>query len=189
MNQSENREAQVPQKKPKRAFFAIRAIGATVLLALLLGVVYLAGYRGYPTVAEWAEPGDHSAFVYNEETYYLAGAIGKRGLTEKNYPIDKLIGKVHDDGIPTRETETETEPATEPETYPEVTIWPIETDDPSETEVVTKPPKNADPTLARDHAYVLYSVENKEEFLLLLGEDGKLYVYYREGTDNPAKKN
>ncbi len=190
MNQINNQavETTVPtatEKKPKRAWFTLRAIGATLILALLLGVIYLAGYRAYPTVAEWSEPGNHDAFVYKEDTYHLAGVLGKRGLLEKNYPIDKLIGKVHDDGVPTEEP---TEPETETETIPADTDEPWDTEDPADTEAVTKPPKNADPTLARDHAYVLYSVEGKEEYLLLLAEDGKLYVYYREGTDNPIKQ-
>ncbi len=174
---------ETPAPKQKRAFFALRAIGVTGLLALLLGVVYLAGYHAYPTVAEWVEPGDHSAFVYDEQTYYLAAQLGKRGLSKNNYKVDKLIGKVHDDGVPTKA------PETEPETLPEDTEWLEETEDPAETEPETQKPENADPTLARDHAYVLYSVEKKPEYLLLLAEDGELYVYYREDVENPVKKN
>ncbi len=155
--------------KPKQisAHFALRAAGAFVLLMALIGFLYWWGYHGYATVAEWSEPGNHESFVYQDETYYRSGVIGKRGLTLKKYPIDEIVGKVKDDGIPAI-TEA-------------VTLSP----DADSNETVAVTPQEADPTLAQDHAYVLYSVEDKEDFLLLLEADGKYYLYYREGTDNP----
>ncbi len=39
---------------------------------------------------------------------------------------------------------------------------------------------DGDPDLSRDHAYVLYSVKNQENTLLLLETDGSYALYYRE---------
>ena len=88
------------ETKQKRALFALRAIIAFVLLGVLLAILYWWGFHSYRDVAEWVEPGNHDAFVYEGETYYLSGVIGKRGLTLKKYPIDKIVGQIKDDGTP-----------------------------------------------------------------------------------------
>ena len=189
MNQNVSSETMVKPKQ-KRALFALRAVIAFVLLGMLLAVLYWWGFNSYRDVAEWVTPGDHSAFVYDGETYYLSGVIGKRGLTLKKYPIDKIVGQVKDDGVPvitepvtTAEPETE-EPLSPDETYEE----DLETEAAVETETAIEsvvPPFGADLFEEKDHAYVLYSVKDNDDFLLLLGEDGQYYLYYREGVKDP----
>lgn len=189
MNQNVSSETMVKPKE-KRALFALRAVIAFVLLGMLLAVLYWWGFNSYRDVAEWVTPGDHSAFVYDGETYYLSGVIGKRGLTLKKYPIDKIVGQVKDDGVPvitepvtTAEPETE-EPLSPDETYEE----DLETEAAVETETAIEsvvPPFGADLFEEKDHAYVLYSVKDNDDFLLLLGEDGQYYLYYREGVKDP----
>ena len=189
MNQNVSSETMVKPKQ-KRALFALRAAIAFVLLGMLLAVLYWWGFNSYRDVAEWVTPGDHSAFVYDGETYYLSGVIGKRGLTLKKYPIDKIVGQVKDDGVPvitepvtTAESETE-EPLSPDETYEE----DLETEAAVETETAIEsvvPPFGAGLFAEKDHAYVLYSVEDNDDFLLLLGDDGQYYLYYREGVKDP----
>lgn len=171
------------ETKPKSALFALRAVIAFVLLGMLLAVLYWWGFHSYRDVAEWAEPGNHDALVYDGETYYRSGVIGKRGLTLKKYPIDQILGEVKDDGIPVT-----TEPVTLPETEEETD--PVDTETAEETEPVTElesviPPPGASLFDEKKHAYVLYSVKDSEEFLLLLDKDGEYYLFYREGTQDP----
>lgn len=182
-------KSKVPAKKsgtpPTRRslWLALRAVGAFALLGVLIALLYWWGYNSYPDVAEWAEPGNHDAFIYEGETYYLAGQINKKGLTKATYPMDKLLGQIKDDGTPiATEPETETETETE-EVDPEDTETPEETETAIESVV---PPAGADLFQNRKHAYILYTVEKKEQYLLLLQEDGEYYLYYREGTENPA---
>lgn len=148
------------QPKQKSAFFLLRAMVAFVLLFALIVGLYFWGYRSYRTVAQWAdEEGGHSALTYEGETYTLVGVLGKKGLSLKKYPIDEVLGKVEDDGsVMTTE---------------EVT-FPPETEE-GETLKVTPP--NGDPTLARDHSYILYSVKDQEDYLLVLERDGEYYLY------------
>ena len=173
--------------KPKRALFALRAVIAFVLLGLLMAGLYYFAFNGYRTVAEWGEPGDHSTLIYEEETYELVGVIGKKGLNLKKYPIDKILGQVRDDGLPKlTETEelTETEP---PEDEPEETPEGETTEE--ETEPVTViPPKGAELFESnRDHAYVLYSVQDQEDYLLVLEPDGEYYLYCRVTEETTAE--
>ena len=190
MNENVSAET-IVRPKQKRALFALRAVIAFVILGILLTVLYWWGFRSYPDVAEWVTPGDHSAFVYQDETYYLSGVIGKRGLTLKKYPIDKMIGQVKDDGVPvTTEPVTTVEPETDAPLPPDETDeWEdYETEPPEETETAIEsvvPPFGADLFEEKEHAYVLYSVEDQSDFLLLLGEDGEYYLYYREGVRDP----
>lgn len=190
MNENVSAET-IVRPKQKRALFALRAVIAFVILGILLAVLYWWGFRSYPDVAEWVTPGDHSAFVYQDETYYLSGVIGKRGLTLKKYPIDKMIGQVKDDGVPvTTEPVTTVEPETDAPLPPDETDeWEdYETEPPEETETAIEsvvPPFGADLFEEKEHAYVLYSVEDQSDFLLLLGEDGEYYLYYREGVRDP----
>lgn len=190
MNENVSAET-IVRPKQKRALFALRAVIAFVILGILLAVLYWWGFRSYPDVAEWVTPGDHSAFVYQDETYYLSGVIGKRGLTLKKYPIDKMIGQVKDDGVPvSTEPVTTVEPETDAPLPPDETDeWEdYETEPPEETETAIEsvvPPFGADLFEEKEHAYVLYSVEDQSDFLLLLGEDGEYYLYYREGVRDP----
>lgn len=190
MNENVSAET-IARPKQKRALFALRAVIAFVILGILLAVLYWWGFRSYPDVAEWVTPGDHSAFIYQDETYYLSGVIGKRGLTLKKYPIDKMIGQVKDDGVPvTTEPVTTVEPETDAPLPPDETDeWAdYETEPTEETETAIEsvvPPFGADLFEDKEHAYVLYSVEDQSDFLLLLGEDGEYYLYYREGVRDP----
>lgn len=190
MNENVSAET-IARPKQKRALFALRAVIAFVILGILLAVLYWWGFRSYPDVAEWVTPGDHSAFIYDGETYYLSGVIGKRGLTLKKYPIDKMIGQVKDDGVPvTTEPVTTVEPETDAPLPPdEIDEWEdYETEPTEETETAIEsvvPPFGADLFEDKEHAYVLYSVEDESDFLLLLGEDGEYYLYYREGVRDP----
>lgn len=190
MNKSKSAETGVKAKQ-RRALFALRAVIAFVILGILLAVLYWWGFHSYPDVAEWVTPGDHSAFVYQDETYYLSGVIGKRGLTLKKYPIDKMVGQIKDDGTPViTEPVTTVAPETEESLPPDETDeWEdYETEPPEETETAIESvelPFGAGLFAEGDHAYVLYSVEDNENYLLLLCEDGEYYLYYKEGTKDP----
>ena len=165
----------------------LRAVGAFALLGLLLVVLYWWGFHSYPDVAEWVQPGSHEAFIYEGETYYLSGQIGKKGLTKSKYPMDKLLGQIKDNGIPvTTSPETTAEPETEFAPDPEETESSAETETTLES---VKPPIGADLFDGKKHTYVLYAVEKKEEYLILAEEDGAYYLYYREGPDDPAAAN
>ncbi len=156
--------------KQKRAFFLLRAVAAFVLLFALIVGLYLWGYRSWSSEAEWAdEEGGHEALVYDGETYALVGKLGKGDLTAKNYPIDKVLGKVMDDGS-TMATETETLPA--------------ETEEGETLKVI---PPDGDPTLPSEHTYILYSVENKRDYLLVLEQDGEYYLYKLVDEDTTAE--
>lgn len=171
------------QTKQKPALFVLRAVIAFVLLGVLLAVLYWWGYGSYRDVAEWVEPGDHSAFVYQGKTYYLSGVIGKRGLTLKKYAIDQIVGQVRDDGTPVM-----TEPVTLPEADTEEEFDSLDTEFWEEIETLPEsviPPAGAELFEEKKHAYVLYSVKDYEEFLLLLDDDGEYYLYYREGAKDP----
>ncbi len=171
------------ETKQKPALFALRAVIAFVLLGGLLAVLYWWGFNSYRDVAEWGEPGNHEAFVYNGETYYRSGVIGKRGLTLKKYPIDKILGQVKDD-----ETPVVTEPVTVPETETEEETDPLDTEFLEEIETLPEsviPPAGAEFFEGKGHAYILYSVKDNEDFLLLLEADGEYYLYYREGAKDP----
>lgn len=176
---AQNREALKHSVK-----LTLRALVAFVLLGGLLAAVYWWGYNSYRDVAEWVEPGHHEAFIYDGETYYLAGQIGKKGLTKSKYPMDKIIGQIKDDGTPiVTEPETTDAPETEEE-FPEDT----ETWEETETETTWEsviPPAGARLFENNKHGYILYSVEKKEDFLILLEEDGEYYLYYKEGTEDP----
>ncbi len=151
-------------QKPKRPLLYLRAVAAFVLLALLLGGFYWLCYNLSPVAAEWETPGSHDTFIYEGELYRLKGTIGKNGLSPKNYPVGDEVGRVRDDGTPV---------VTEAPTLPPDA-------EPGETVKVTPP--DGDPDLSRDHAYVLYEVENKPHMLLLLERDGDYRLYYREAA-------
>ena len=148
------------QTKQKRALFLLRAAIAFILLFALIGGLYVWAYRSWSSVAEWAdEMGGHAALVYEGDTYALVGKMGKGNLTSKNYPTDKILGKVVDNGSTM---------ATETETLPEET---------EEGETLKVIPPDGDPTLPAEHTYVLYSVEKKPDFLIVLEQDGEYYLY------------
>ena len=171
-----------------RNLWLLRAAGAFILLAGVITILYWVGYNAYAEVAEWATPGSHEALIYEGETYYFSGQIGKKGLTKAKYPIDELLGQVKDDGVPVT-TEPVTTSAPETEEAP-----PEETDTDEETEVIETlpesviPPMGADLFTEGDHAYVLYSVKDKPEFLIVFEKDGEMYLYYREDVENPVRK-
>ena len=157
-----------------------------VLLGVLLAAIYWLGYHSYREVAEWSEAGSHESLIYDGETYYRTGKIGDKGLTKSKYPVDKIVGQVRDDGVPvTTEPATTEEPEPEEDPIdPEDTELPEETDPPVESVV---PPAGAQLFEEDKHVYVLYSVKKQENFLLVLEEDGEMYLYYREGTENPLE--
>ena len=101
------------RSKQKPAFFVLRAAAAFILLLALIAGLYLIGFRSYRTVAEWGDDGNHATLIYQDETYTLIGAIGDKGLTESKYPIDKILGKVEDDGSVMTDAEV---------TFPEETV-------------------------------------------------------------------
>ncbi len=150
------------EKKHENLFFALRVLVAVVLFVGLGVGIYLVAYRGYPAVAEWKTAGSHAAFVYEGDTYVYVGEWGKTGLLKKDYVIDKSVGRVKDDGTPT-ETEAVTLP---PDAEPGETVEPILPD--------------GDPDLSRDHAYILYSIKNQKNVLLMCEPDGSYSVYFRE---------
>lgn len=158
------------QPKQKPAFFVLRAVIAFVLLFALIAGLYLVGFRSWQDVAEWGEDSNHTVLIYEDEVYTLVGVLGKKGLTEKKYPIDRVLGEVRDDGsVMTTE---------------EVTL-PAETEE-GETLKVTPP--DGTPTLPHEHTYILYSVEDQEDYLLVLEKDGKYYLYQRtEETEAEAE--
>lgn len=185
---SQAKPDQAPQKtspdSPLR--FVLRAVCAFVLMGLLIAVLHWWGFNSYRDVAEWAEPGSHEALIYNDETYYLAGQIGKQGLTKSKYTKDKLLGQVQDDGTPvTTEPVTTSEPESEDEPFFEDTEFWEETETETQLESVI-PPVGAKLFESGAHAYVLYSVKDKEDYLILLEADGEFYLYYREGIPDPA---
>ena len=149
------------QPKQKPAFFILRAVVAFVLLFALIAGLYLVGFRSWREVAEWGENSDHTALIYKEETYLLTGQIGKKGLTLKKYPIDKVLGQVRDDGSVM---------TTEEITFPEET---------EEGETLKVTPPDCTPTLPHEHTYILYSVKDQEDYLLVLELDGEYYLYQK----------
>jgi hypothetical protein len=149
------------QPKQKPAFFIPRAVIAFVLLFALIAGLYLVGFRSWREVAEWGENSDHTALIYKEETYLLTGQIGKKGLTLKKYPIDKVLGQVRDDGSVM---------TTEEITFPEET---------EEGETLKVTPPDGTPTLPHEHTYILYSVKDQEDYLLVLEKDGEYYLYQK----------
>ena len=149
------------QPKQKPAFFILRAVVAFVLLFALIAGLYLVGFRSWREVAEWGENSDHTALIYKEETYLLTGQIGKKGLTLKKYPIDKVLGQVRDDGAVM---------TTEEITFPEET---------EEGETLKVTPPDGTPTLPHEHTYILYSVKDQEDYLLVLEKDGEYYLYQK----------
>lgn len=149
------------QPKQKPAFFILRAVVAFVLLFALIAGLYLVGFRSWREVAEWGENSDHTALIYKEETYLLTGQIGKKGLTLKKYPIDKVLGQIRDDGSVM---------TTEEITFPEET---------EEGETLKVTPPDGTPTLPHEHTYILYSVKDQEDYLLVLEKDGEYYLYQK----------
>ena len=149
------------QPKQKPAFFILRAVVAFVLLFALIAGLYLVGFRSWREVAEWGENSDHTALIYKEETYLLTGQIGKKGLTLKKYPIDKVLGQVRDDGSVM---------TTEEITFPEET---------EEGETLKVTPPDGTPTLPHEHTYILYSVQDQEDYLLVLEKNGEYYLYQK----------
>ena len=175
------------QNKKRPALFLLRAAVAFALLCGLLAVLYHFGYHGRRDVAEWIEPGHHEALIYDGETYELVGRIGSKGLALKKYPIDKILGEVRDDGLPKVTEEITEEPTEEPEEPEETEADSAEPDSDTETEtepVTVIPPFGAE-FFDDEHepAYILYSVEDKEEYLLVLEPDGEYYLYQRVTED------
>ena len=149
------------QPKQKPAFFILRAVVAFVLLFALIAGLYLVGFRSWREVAKWGENSNHEVLIYEEETYVLEGQIGKKGLTLKKYPIDKVLGQVRDDGSVM---------TTEEITFPEET---------EEGETLKVTPPDGTPTLPHEHTYILYSVKDQEDYLLVLEKDGEYYLYQK----------
>ena len=149
------------QPKQKRAFFTLRAIIAFVLLMALIVGLYLVGFRSWREVAEWGENSNHEVLIYEEETYVLVGQLGKKGLNLKKYPIDKVLGQVEQDGT-LMTTAEETLPA-----------------DTEEGETVKVTPPDGTPTVPHEHTYIVYSVKDQEDYLLVLELDGEYYLYQK----------
>lgn len=160
---------------PRRWLWGLRALVAFALMALLLVGLYRCGYRSYKEVAVWATPGSHEALIYEEETFLLGGQLGKGNLTKSKFPVDEIIGRVADEAETTAEETTAaeetsaSEETSAAETEPETVI----------------PPYGAEWFSDKPHTYVLYSVKDKADYLLLLEADGQLYVYHREGSKLP----
>jgi hypothetical protein len=159
-------------------------------MALLLVGLYRCGYRSYKEVAVWATPGSHEALIYEEETFLLGGQLGKGNLTKSKFPVDEIIGRVADEAETTAE-ETAEETSDAEETTAAETEPPEEDEEPSEEEETTAEPETVIPPYGAEwfsdkpHTYVLYSVKDKADYLLLLEADGQLYVYHREGSKLP----
>ena len=152
---------QTKQTKQKPAFFLLRAVIAFVLLFALIAGLYLVAFRSFRKVAEWEEGSDHTVLVYKDETYVLTGQIGKKGLNLKKYPIDKVLGQIRDDGSVM---------TTEEITFPEET---------EEGETLKVTPPDGTPPLPHEHTYILYSVKDQEDYLLVLEKDGEYYLYQK----------
>lgn len=157
---------QTKQTKQKPAFFLLRAVIAFILLFALIAGLYLVAFRSFRKVAEWEEGSDHTVLVYKDETYVLVGVLGKKGLNLKKYPIDKVLGQVRDDGSVM---------TTEEVTFPEET---------EEGETLKVTPPDGTPTLPHEHTYILYSVEDQEDYLLVLEKDGEYYLYQKTVETN-----
>ena len=149
------------QPKQKKAFFTLRAIIAFVLLMALIVGLYLVGFRSWREVAKWGENSNHEVLIYEEETYVLVGQLGKKGLNLKKYPIDKVLGQIRDDGSVM---------TTEEITFPEET---------EEGETLKVTPPDGTPTLPHEHTYILYSVQDQEDYLLVLEKNGEYYLYQK----------
>lgn len=148
--------------KQKIPFFTLRALLAFVVLALILVGIYLWGFRSYAVVAEWVKPGSHDALMYEGELYQCVGPLTEKGrYTFSKYPMDAIVGKVYDDGTPV------------------VTEAPTLPPDAESGETVELIPPYRDPSLAREHPFVLYSVKNKENILILLESDDQYSLYFR----------
>jgi len=152
---------QANQPKQKRALFTLRAIIAFVLLMALIAGLYLVGFRSWRKVAQWGENSNHEVLIYEEETYVLVGQLGKKGLNLKKYPIDKVLGQVEQDG---------TLMTTAEETLPT---------DTEEGETVKVTPPDGTPTVPHEHTYIVYSVKDQEDYLLVLELDGEYYLYQK----------
>ena len=202
--------AQYKPTAPRRWLWGLRVILAFALMAALLVLLYWVGYRSYPVVAEWTEPtvsdetGDaadgsesngttvaerHGALFYEEAVYLRAGKLGSKNLTKSKFPQDKVLGRVRDDEAaaePETTVSAETEAVESEET--DASEETAETDETAETESTVEsviPPRGSALFTDKPHTYILYSVEKSEDYLLLLEEDGELYVYYREGSTLP----
>ena len=153
-----NQQKQTTQKPVN---FTRRAILAFVILGALMVGIYLVGFRSWREVARWGENSNHEVLIYEEETYVLVGQLGKKGLNLKKYPIDKVLGQVEQDGT-LMTTAEETLPA-----------------DTEEGETVKVTPPDGTPTVHHEHTYIVYSVKDQEDDLLVLELDGEYYLYQK----------
>ena len=160
---------QTKQTKQKPAFFLLRAVIAFVLLFALIAGLYLIAFRSFRKVAEWEEGSDHTVLVYKDETYVLTGQIGKKGLNLKKYPIHKVLGQVEKDG---------TLMTTAQETLPP---------DTEEDETVKVTPPDGTPTVPHEHTYIVYSVKDQEDYLLVLEDNGEYYLYQKASETETAE--
>ena len=149
------------QPKQKKAYFIPRAIIAFALLMALIVGLYHLGFRSWREVAQWGEDSNHEILIYEEETYVLIGQIGKKGLNLKKYPIHKVLGQVEKDGT-LMTTAEETLPA-----------------DTEEGETVKVTPPDGTPTVHHEHTYIVYSVKDQEDYLLVLEDNGEYYLYQK----------
>ena len=88
--------------KHSQAGFFLRLAVATILLAGIIAGIYWVAYRSYPVVADWVEAEGHEAFSLDGEIWYRVGKVGDSTYAEKDYPAEKNIGRVADDGAATR---------------------------------------------------------------------------------------
>ena len=147
-----------PKQKP--AFFTVRAIVAFLILAALIAGIYLVGFRSWREVAEWGADSNHEILIYEEESYALIGVMKDKGdLAFEKYPIHKVKGQVKQDG---------TLMTTAEETLPP---------DALEGETLAVTPPDGTPTVPHEHTYIVYSVEKKEDYLIVLEKDGGYYLY------------
>ena len=149
------------QPKQKKAYFIPRAILAFALLMALIVGLYHLGFRSWREVARWGEDSNHEILIYEEETYVLVGQLGKKGLNLNKYPIHKVLGQVEKDGT-LMTTAEETLPA-----------------DTEEGETVKVTPPDGTPTVHHEHTYIVYSVKDQEDYLLVLEDNGEYYLYQK----------
>lgn len=154
------------QNQPKQLppYFTLRAILAFVILGVLMVGIYFVGFHSWREVAEWGENSNHEVIIYDEDTYVLVGVIvdnEKEALSLKNYPIHKVVGQVKQDGTLM--------------TTAEETLSP----DAPEGETLETTPPDGTPTLPREHAYIVYAVKNKKDYLIVLEKDGEYYLYQK----------
>lgn len=84
-------------RKTSLVRFIFRAVGAFLLLGVLLGILFLWGYHAYLPVATWQTPGNREVLIYEDAVYHLGGELGDAGYSTKDYTFGKMLGQVKPD--------------------------------------------------------------------------------------------